>query len=77
MGQCTNVQDAANRCAAEGAFLAAPQDCPTAVQLSYLANQADIHIAKTDATVEGTWQVGYGMENLTRVLFFIFFQYNY
>ena len=58
--QCTNVQDAANRCAAEGATLAAPQDCPTAVHLSYLARQSDIHIAKTDSDVEGTWKVGFG-----------------
>ena len=60
--QCTNVQDAADKCALEGASLAAPQDCPTAVHLSYLARQSDIHIAKTDADVEGQWKVGFGKD---------------
>ena len=57
---CASVQNAANQCASEGAVLAAPQNCHAAVHVSYLAGQVDVHIAKTDASVEGQWGVGYG-----------------
>ena len=59
MSTCKSVQEASDTCQLDGAFLGAPEECRDAVWFSYLANQDNVHVAKTDAAQEGTWVRGY------------------